>query len=315
MPDGPDACTISPIISSKATHGEALEYTLGMPQSLTTRDTEVIVGAQRRRRNVLVLSEDSDWLRELHPRPKDLLLRMAGRGALIKLGAGRYAIPAFGHAEAAYKAWEPMLHGRLAPLGDYYLGFFSALVEHRLTDLEEPFGTVLVGFGSRQLQSGTLEVAGRRVRSVRTRRSVFSSELGVEVARVSRTEMYMRSNPTRTLVDCLWHPELSGATETWVTAWGRGMRRYEILDPVAACGYALALGPAVARRTGLMLDLLGAGALARAQLPSRVRRSDRVALMIADGPPAGKEMELDPFWRVRLNVPRDRIEGWLLYGK
>jgi hypothetical protein len=64
-----------------------------------------------------------------------------------------------------------------------------------------------------------------------------------------------------------------------------------------------------------MLDLLGAGEVARAQLPSRVRRSDRVTLMIADGLPAVEEMELDPFWRVRLNVPRDRIEGWLLYGK
>jgi len=287
---------------------------MGMSQSLTARDAEVIVGAQRRRRNVLVLSEDSDWLRDLHPRPKDLLLRMAGRGALIKLGAGRYAIPAFGHADPAYKAWQPMLYGRLAPLGDYYLGFFSALAEHRLTDLSEPFATVLVGFGSRQLQSGKLEIAGRQVRSVRTRRPVFSSELGAEVMRLSRAEMYMRSNPTRTLVDALWHPELSGDTETWVTAWGRGMR-YEQLDPVAACGYALALGPAVARRAGLMLDLLGAGEVARAQLPSRVRRSDRIALMIADGPPAAEEMEFDPFWRVRLNVPRDRIEGWLLYGK
>jgi hypothetical protein len=35
----------------------------------------------------------------------------------------------------------------------------------------------------------------------------------------------------------------------------------------------------------------------------------------ADGTPATQEMELDAFWRVLLNVPRDRIEGWLLYGK
>lgn len=285
-----------------------------MSQSLTTRDAEVIVGAQRRRRNVLVLSEDSDWLRELHPRPKDLLLRMAGRGALIKLGAGRYAIPAFGHADPAYKAWQPMLHGRLAPLGDYYLGFFSALAEHRLTDLSEPFATILVGFGSRQLASGELDVAGTRVRAVRTRRAVFSTDLGVEVVRLSRTESYLRSNPTRTLVDCSWHPELGGAAETWVTAWGRGML-YEQLDPAAACRYALALGPAVARRTGLMLDLLGTGDVARAQLPSRVRRSDRTTPMIADGPPTTDEMELDPFWRVSMNVSRDRLEGWLMYGK
>ncbi len=283
-------------------------------QSFTARDTAVILAARQRRRDVIVLSEDSDWLSELHPRPKDLLLRMAGRGALIKLGAGRYAIPALGHADPAYKSWQPMMHARLAPLGDYYLAFFSALEEHRLTDLSEPFATVLVGFGSRQLASGALEVAGKQIRAVRTRRPVFGPEHGVEVVRLSRTETYMRSNMTRTLVDTLWHPELSGATETWVTAWGRGMR-YEQLDPVAACSYALALGPAVARRAGLMLDLLGAGDVARAQLPSRLRRSDRTTLMVADGSPAAKDTQLDSFWRVALNVPRERMEGWLQYGK
>jgi len=285
-----------------------------MPQSLTTRDAEVIVGARQRRRSVLVLSEDAEWLAELHPRPKDLLLRMAGRGALIKLGAGRYAIPELGQADPAYKAWQPMMHGRLAPLGNYYLGFFSALQEHRLTDLSEPFATVLVGFGSRQLESGTLEVAGRPLLAARTRRPVFIPDLGVEVVRLSRTEKYFRSNPTRTLVDSLWHPNLGGATETWMTAWGRGMI-YQQLDPVAACRYALSLGPAVARRTGLMLELLGAGDVARAQLPSGIRRSDRTTLLLANGQPATEQMELDPFWRVHFNVPRDRIQGWLLYGK
>jgi predicted transcriptional regulator of viral defense system len=64
-----------------------------------------------------------------------------------------------------------------------------------------------------------------------------------------------------------------------------------------------------------MLDLLGAGEVARAKLPGRVRRSDRAPLMLADGPAASEQMELDPFWRVRMNVSRDRLEGWLSYGK
>ncbi len=149
--------------------------------------------ARRKRRAVLVLREDSDWLREFHPRPKDLLLRMASRGALIKLGAGRYAIPTLGSDAAAYNAWQPMLHGRLAPLGDYYLGFFSALEEHRLTDLSEPFATVLVGFASRQLMDGQLVVAGRPLRAARTRRPVFAGDLGVE----SRAALAHRAIPTQ----------------------------------------------------------------------------------------------------------------------
>jgi hypothetical protein len=33
-----------------------------------------------------------------------------------------------------------------------------------------------------------------------------------------------------------------------------------------------------------------------------------------DAAPAD-DAEIDPYWRVRFNVPHDRIEGWLLYGK
>ncbi len=64
-----------------------------------------------------------------------------------------------------------------------------------------------------------------------------------------------------------------------------------------------------------MLDLLGAGEVVRAELPARVRRGDRASLMLADGSAASEQMELDPFWRVRMNVSRDRLEGWLSYGK
>ena len=285
-----------------------------MPQSFTRRDTAIIAKARRLRRPVLVLREDKDWLREYSSRPKDLLRRMAARGALIELGAGRYALPKLGLEGIAYQEWQPLLDARLGPLGDYYLGFFSALEEHRLTDLAELMATVLVGFTHRQLAEGRVEVAGRPVRAATTRRSVFADELGVEAVRLSRIETYRRSNPTRTLVDCLWHPELAGSTETWVSAWGRAASQ-EVLDPDAACVYARALGPAVARRVGVMLDLIGHGEVARASFPSRVRRSDREAVLAADGPPASEEMELDPYWRVRMNVERDRLEGWLLYGK
>jgi hypothetical protein len=62
-------------------------------------------------------------------------------------------------------------------------------------------------------------------------------------------------------------------------------------------------------------DVRGCAGQLSAQLPGRVRRGDRTTLMLADGTPATQEMELDPFWRVRFNVQRDRLEGWLLYGK
>ena len=37
--------------------------------------------------------------------------------------------------------------------------------------------------------------------------------------------------------------------------------------------------------------------------------------MIADGRAASEEMEFGPFWRLRMNTIRERLEGWLSYGR
>jgi predicted transcriptional regulator of viral defense system len=282
-------------------------------QRFTDTDTAVIARARRKRRDVIVLREDRDWLQEFSARPKDMLWRMARRGALIELGAGRYAVPSLGHRSAAYKAWQPMLHARLAPLGPYYLGFLSALVEHRLTDLSSREITVAIGFTSRQLLYGEQTIAGRTIHAVRSARPIFGEEHGAQTVELSRTERYVRSDPTRTLVDALWHPELFGSTETWVSAWGRAQRTQQ-LDPELICRYALALSPTVARRTGLLLSLTGYDEDALRLLPARVRRADRAADLVADQPGVA-DAEHDRVWHVDFNVPRERLEGWLLYGK
>jgi predicted transcriptional regulator of viral defense system len=282
-------------------------------QRFTATDTEVIARAQRKRRDVIVLREDREWLSELSPRPQDMLLRMAHRGALLKLGAGRYAIPALGSTSLSRVSWQPLLHARLGPHGDYYLAGFSALEEHRLTDLSDRTITAVTGFSNRQVLSGTVRVGGRPLHAVYTRRRVFGERLGIEAVRLSRTGSYRRSDPTRTLVDCLWHPELCGSTETWVSAWGRAHTEGR-LDPGRAGVYALALGPAVARRVGYTLELIGYGEQARTTLPPSVRRGDREVALVK-GLPAGEADARDPFWRVTLNVPRTRLEGWLSYGK
>ncbi|MEX2025355.1 MAG: hypothetical protein WD993_09835 [Thermoleophilaceae bacterium] len=282
-----------------------------MSQSFTTTDTAVIQRARRKRREVIVLREDVDWLREFSPSPKDMLRRMARRGALIRLGAGRYAIPVIGSDSPEFKAWQPMVHARLAPLGEYYLGGFSALAEHRLTDLSDPAAFVVAGFWHSALAAGRVAVVGRPLRAAITRRPVLTGELGIETVRLSRTETYRRSDPTRTLVDCLWHPRLCGTPETWITAWGRGATA--TLDVDLACRYAAALGPSVACRVGLMLDLVGHGHIARDTL-GHARRADRPTPLVA-GDAIGDAVERDPTWNVVLNVPRERVEGWLSYGK
>jgi predicted transcriptional regulator of viral defense system len=286
-------------------------YTLGhMTQSFTATDTAVIQRARRKRRDVLVLREDETWLREYSPDPTHMLWRMAQRGALISLGAGRYAIPAIGTASPAFKAWQPMLHARLAPHGNYYLAGLSAMIDHRLTDISDPTVCVVIEFSHGELQRGRVSIAGKPIRAVRSRREVFSEDLGIETIQVSRSEHYRRSNRIRTLVDCLWHPELCGETETWVSAWGRADLSSE--DARNACLYAAPLGISVSRRLGVILELVGHGEIAREHIS---RRSDRPTALVANGPKATDAALVDRFWSVVYNVPQDRVEGWLSYGK
>ena len=183
------------------------------------------MGAQRRRRSVLVLSEDSDWLRELHPRPEGSAAADGRARCADQAGCGSLRDPGVRTCRGRLQGLAADARAVLLHSATTILCFFSALAEHRLTDLAEPFATVLVGFGSRQLQSGKLEVAGRQVRCVRTRRPVFSSELGVGRWCGSRAPKCICAaiRPARSSMPC-GIPELSGATETWVTAWGRGMR-------------------------------------------------------------------------------------------
>lgn len=282
-------------------------------QSFTRRDTEIIERARRKRRGVLVLDEDRRWLSEFAAEPRKLLHSMARRGALIHLGAGRYAIPDIGTDSVAYLAWQPLVHARLSPLGDYYIGFLSALIEHCLTDVGDRSITAAIAYKSAAILGGREDVAGHPLLAIRSTRRVFDDAHGILTVRPSRLERYRLSDPTRTLVDALWRPELCGSTELWVTAWGRAART-EVLDPAGACDYAMALGSSVSRRTALMLELVGHGNVALERLPARVRRADRSVGIAADLP-IRREMQIDPTWNTTFNVPRDRLAGWLAYGK
>lgn len=281
-----------------------------MAQRYSDTDTSVIQAARRRHRETIVLREDLPWLAKFSTRPKDMLRRMAHRGALIEIGAGRYAIPGIGQADIAYQPWQRLVHARLSSHGAYYVGFLAALIEHHLVDLSDPSITVAIGFANSALTGRPIELAGRPLHIVRSRKPIFTAESGIETV---SAPTYLRSDLQRTILDALWAPRLFGATETWVSAWGRAASR-DLIDVQRICRYAMMLGGMVPRRLGLMLSLTGHEAQARQLLPARVRRADRIADLLPDAP-SSAHAEADPYWRVRLDVPRDRLEGWLMYAK
>lgn len=279
-------------------------------QSFTPLDTAVIREARRRRRSVLVLREDKDWLTSFSRHPRELLRRMAGRGALQSLGRGRYAIVDRVGAASVEEAapWQVLADGLLAPYGDYYLGYLTAIVEHGLTDLESPTIYAALRGRGRDLKAELRVVDRPVVVSSVVERKWF----GVEPVRLSRAERYQRADLHRTLVDCLDRPQLCGSAELYVSAWARALNGTGV-EIATLCDYALRMGASVAQRAGLLLTVLGFEEAAREHLASVVGRRtyvvfDRAAQFEA-------ERERDPTWGVILNIPRDVLEGWALSWK
>lgn len=282
-----------------------------LKQSFTALDTEVIRRARQRRQDVIVLRQDRPWLSELSVDPDDLVYRMAKRGALIRLGGGRYAIPSIGSDSAARSTtWQALVHAELSPLGPYYVGFLTALEEHRLTDLSEAEIAAAIGFRNKRLERGG-KVAGRPLRVTVMQPDSFA--FGIETEHQSRTRRYVRSDIERTLVDCHQRPQMVGSAEVWVRAWGRAFAE-ERTDVDRLLEYAERLGPSAMRRTAILLSMLGHGERARDRFPARARRADRTIPFVADRS-ADPSHAVDPYWRVAFNVSRETIEGWLFYGK
>lgn len=282
-----------------------------MAQRFTERDTEVIKRAQQKRRSVLHLREDRDWLSDYATDPRLLLSRMAQRGALVALGGGRYAIATLGDASAARLPRLNLLDADLAPLGPYYLGFWSALNEHRLTDVDSPALTVAIGFDSGRVQRADFEVAGAPVRATRMRSDLM--DVGIETIRISRSERYRRSDVERTLVDCLQRRRLAGSSEIVLTAWGRALAGDQVRWDVMV-SYAERLGATAYRRVAALGRLAGQAELVAECLPAR--NTSRARLLSLSGDAVAIDgAEIDSVYRVALTPDRERIEGWLSYGK
>ena len=281
-------------------------------QRFTALDSTVIDQARRKRLDTIVLRRDRSWLRKLSGNPAALLQRMARHGALVPLGGGRYAIAEIGARSSAMSTtWQVVLDADLSPLGPYYLGFMSALEDHRLTDLDEPDITVAIGFHNDRLERGRETIFRRPLRITTMQPKAFAS--GIETVHQSRNRRYRRSDVERTLVDCHERPRLVASVEVWIRAWARAFRE-ERVNVDRLLEHSQRQGVSAMRRTAVLLSLLGYGVEARETFRGRARRADRVVPFIA-GRDVPTGADVDSYWRVAWNIPSETIEGWLAYER
>jgi predicted transcriptional regulator of viral defense system len=258
-------------------------------------------------RTTLSVGRDRVLLESLTPAYAMLLSRMAEKGVLISLGVGRYVVSSWaGDSLAQAAPFNVLLDATLRPYGDYYLGFLSALIEHRLTD-EDSWEVYVALREDGTFKGKQLRIDERPV--IVTRITGVQRWVGLEHVRATRRERYWRSTLERTLVDSLYRPRLSGGIELIAGAWARAARRPDF-DPVAVCRYARAVSVAVARRSGFMLSRLDHHDAAVEHLGDLRGQRNRVLLDLSLS--YGEEpWSRDTEWGVTVNVPERALTGWL----
>lgn len=280
-----------------------------MSQTVSPIDSRILEELGDRGRTFLDLEMDRNWLTEITPDPSRQLARMKQRGTLVPVAAGRYLVlPPGQSGDPDQVQLGLLLAAAFAGREDYYLGYFSALIEHRLTD-EHTLDIYLAVFGNLP----TLKtLAGRPVHltSVKSERKRFGQE---RVRALGRT-FYFRSDLERTLLDTLDRPGLCHAPETWVRAWSRAFASGD-LDHARLLDYALRVGGTVAARCAFWMRELGDVRSARLILSSIGAPLTGPRLLDSARSLGDRSGPRDRETGLIVNMPDRAIEGWLSYGK
>jgi predicted transcriptional regulator of viral defense system len=224
--------------------------------SISVGERSLLAALERRRQRRVNIRADRDLLEDFTAHPYSMVHRMAAKGLLLPVASGTYLVaPPTGSTLLEQAApIQIALDARLSAHGEYFISYFTGLIEHRLTDLDE--STIYVAFRGGNLRN--VRISGRPVHLTRINsdRKWFGSESVVASGGQRRGPRYYRARLERVLLDGLDRPRLCGSPEIVLRGWERAFREKPV-DVDWLVGNAPAMGYSVVRRTGFWLDLLG----------------------------------------------------------
>ncbi|HEY1458182.1 MAG TPA: hypothetical protein VGF15_06655 [Solirubrobacteraceae bacterium] len=271
---------------------------------------EHVAAAKRR---TISLPGDGDWLSAITPHYVRLLDRMAGRKLLYRVRRGRYVVAPWATSDVDQAApVELLVDLALREQGPYYLGFLSALVAHRLTDLHASTLYAAIRQGS-PTDLTSVSLAGHELKAVRLSGSRWPQEEDErERVRVQAglKEFVWRSSLERTLVDGILRPELCGGIETIVTGWARA-REEDRADWDTVWAIARRTSSSTARRVAFLLIELGYEHILEDELET-IGKGTAVPLDRSSGyEMTRRQMTRDRRTGVLVNVPSRQLRAWL----
>ena len=280
-----------------------------MSQTVSLTDSRILEELSDRGRTFLDLKLDRAWLSALTTDPVKQVAGMRKRGTLLPVGSGRYVALTPGElSDPSELPVGVLLAAAFAGREDWYLGYLSALIEHRLVD-EHANELYVAVFG---VPPRLKKLAGRPVHLTRLKSA--RKQFGQERVRAVGRTFYFRSDLERTLLDTLDRPGLCGAPETWARAWSRAFSS-ETLDRHRLVDYALEVGGTLAARCAFWMR--EAGDIRDSRLILRSIGAPLTGPRLLDSAQSFGEGE----WRrdrdtgLVVNMPMRAIDGWLAYGK
>lgn len=227
----------------------------------------------------------------------DLAQRMARANLARRLKGGFYALlpPAHWSGNEGYVVNWYWTAANLARGGPYFIAYYTAMDLHQMT--QHPIRTVFAAVTQRQRD---LTVGPVRFRFVTLTEARF---FGAETRKIEGDQVEV-ADLERTFVDCIDRMELCGGLEEVVRGFDR---RHRDLDRQRLLRYTLQFdSPVVAKRLGLLLELVGHGDV---RLFRELERTTPRLGHYARLDPRGEHqaMERNRRWELDVNTDVDKL--------
>lgn len=269
---------------------------LHVRQPLSTTESSLLSQMAEMGKNIFTLKDITEF--DIPYRNAKLIAsRLIRKGWLTPLSRGTYLIvPLEAGVEGRYSEHEFVIASHL--IEPYYIGYWSALQYHGLTE-QVPVTVFVVT--TRHVIDRSRVILDSRYRFVTVAEKKF---FGFGRVLVANSAVNV-SDKTKTIADCLDHPEYCGgiseaAKALWVA------RDVVSVDGIVDYGFMMG-NSAILKRLGYLAELLGV------EMPEnvldRVRGKIRKGYSLLD-PLGKKEGRHSTRWGLIVNVPEESILEW-----
>lgn len=225
---------------------------------------------------------------------KKMLSVMVKRGILMRIKEGLYyIIPLEEDPDTFMPDWH-LLAKCLMQGSDYYIGYFSAMQLHSLTTQPNLIEQIVV---NRQIKPSSLQIKNTRFQFIYHNTKHY---FGFQEIWADEYNKVNCSDPEKTIIDGLFHPQKAGG----VTEVAKAIHKINrTLDYEKLLLYTKRFGSqAVVKRLGFLLELLEINTEIISKLHEM--RSNSFVLLEPSHPPAGTTFYR---WAIRRNIDEDSI--------